>query len=552
KYNELFTCNLNTKTALSSKKLYEEKTSITFQPFSTRAAQVGFVFYQIEQMVSDGILPENIAIILPDENFAPILKELDTLNNLNFAMGISIKNTLYYKKLNALLKYKNDDELENVFRSERLGLKTEDKNLLHVKSEFEKMTLWLSSFLDENTPKAEKDLIDETLFVFEKFLQNLKVDLTYEEVLILFLNRLKEKTIDDINGGKVTVIGLLESRGAKYDGVIIVDFNDDFVPKRSQKDMFLSTSIRLHVNLPTSDDREDLQRFFYDRVIKNAKKVAISCVVNEEKTASRFLKTLSVKEENFDEDEFTKLLFKAGKNRDIFRQENIIQNHDFFYKPLSNSRLKCYLDCKRRYYFTYIKNFQEAQIPTDELNAKDMGTTLHEVLKKLFQNPANNALAFEKKAKELLKEMGKNSIDFELECDIWLLKLREFFEEEARRYKEGWRVVLLEEKFTAQKNGVILEGYVDRIDKRDDTYLVLDYKSGNLSIEQSLEKAQNATNFQLQFYSLLCENLGNLAEPLYYRLENAKLLNEPFFNEKKEKLFEHIEELKNTKEFNFI
>jgi len=58
------------------------------------------------------------------------------------------------------------------------------------------------------------------------------------------LTRLKGRSEDDVRGGKVTVIGVLETRGGNFDGVIVPDFCDDFVPRRSQKDLFLNTNIR--------------------------------------------------------------------------------------------------------------------------------------------------------------------------------------------------------------------------------------------------------------------------------------------------------------------
>ncbi len=51
------------------------------------------MFKAIVNMVEEGIKPENIAVILPDEKFKYILKTYDRLNNLNFAMGFD-----YYKR----------------------------------------------------------------------------------------------------------------------------------------------------------------------------------------------------------------------------------------------------------------------------------------------------------------------------------------------------------------------------------------------------------------------------------------------------------------------
>lgn len=50
--------------------------------------------------------------------------------------------------------------------------------------------------------------------------------------------QISQLSLSDVGGGKVTVMGLLESRGLCFDGVILVDFNEEFIPKRSVNELF--------------------------------------------------------------------------------------------------------------------------------------------------------------------------------------------------------------------------------------------------------------------------------------------------------------------------
>ena len=90
------------------------------------------------------------------------------------------------------------------------------------------------------------------------------------------MQRLSDIRIDDVGGGKVTVMGLLETRGVAFRGVIIVDFNEGYVPRISEKDLFLNSTIREHSGLPTGADRQDLQKHYYYQLIHAAEAVAIS------------------------------------------------------------------------------------------------------------------------------------------------------------------------------------------------------------------------------------------------------------------------------------
>ncbi len=49
-----------------------------------RVSQVILMFKSISEMVSKGVKPEDIAVVLPDENFKEIFKLYDKFNHLNF------------------------------------------------------------------------------------------------------------------------------------------------------------------------------------------------------------------------------------------------------------------------------------------------------------------------------------------------------------------------------------------------------------------------------------------------------------------------------------
>jgi RecB family exonuclease len=543
KPNTLIEYDMSGGKTISVEKLYDKKPKIFYQTFSSRVIQTAFVFEKIETFVKNNILPQNIAVVLPDESFASILKELDVLGNLNFAMGFGMSLSKYYQRLKSILNF--DDEIEHALRLSRLELSAFAD--LKQKASSKELILWLSGFIREDDDKNENDIIKNELFLFEKFLEEAG-NLTYEQAAILFLQRLERQRIDDKEGGKVTVIGILESRGVKYEGVIIVDFNDDIVPKRSGKDMFISSNVRARCALPSVEDRENLQRFFYDRLINNAKMAAICCVENEDKLPSRFLKSLNLTSEQKDELSYKQIIFKPSALKAKPLEKVFAARHDFFEKPLSHSRLKSFLECERRYYFFYIKGYKEAKIPSNEYDARSFGAFIHQFLNELFKRDISSFERLKKDASEIMESSRPKGDIWKLEGDIWLLKLEEFFKNEIKRKEEGWRVFALEKRAEKEFDGFLIEGVIDRIDKRGSEYLLLDYKSGKISTEKSEEKALESRDFQLEFYSLLFEEASNAA---FYSLSEAKLIENPYFDLKREKLKERLNVLKKQKEFEF-
>jgi RecB family exonuclease len=549
-FDTLAECCLNEAKLTKETKLYDKTPKIFYQSFSSAILECAFVFEKIEMMTNLGIAPENIAVILPDESFASTLLEFDRFNNLNFAMGFSMRESLFFKRVQAVLKkHAEDDETEHEKRIERLGISSEIYADLSKKITLAEVEPKLQAFIKDDDPKEQTDIILEELFLFKKFLENAEI-LSFLDILQLFLKRLQDRTLDDNRGGKVTVMGVLESRGAKYEGVIIVHFNDDIVPKRSNKDLFISSSIRARCGLPSIEDRENLQRFFYSRLINNASVVAVSAVENEDKLPSRFLKTFQVERLDYDEKSYVDVIIK--KAYPIKREQKSFRLvYSFFEKPLSATALKTYLECSLKYFFGYIKHYKEPkQLKYD---ARDTGSFVHDILCGVFAQPLTSLEQMTKDARELSQEAkkryGKGAL-WELEADIWLDKLKAVFAEELKRYEDGWRVFRLEERFEKDFDGIRLAGKIDRIDRLGDKYLLLDYKTGRINTQKRLEKALIASDFQLEFYALLCADLGEI-KAVFYDLNDARFVEDNFFDEKKERLMEHLLELKEKKEFVF-
>ncbi|MDR2080662.1 MAG: PD-(D/E)XK nuclease family protein [Campylobacteraceae bacterium] len=551
--NTLAECCLNKAELIKETKLYAKTPKIFYQSFSSAVLECAFVFEKIEMMANMGIKPENIAVVLPDENFAATLKEFDRFGNLNFAMGFSMRESLFFKRVQAVLKkYAEDGEIEHQKRIERLKI---NENLydadLSKKITAAEAESQLKAFIKDDDPKEQTDIILEELFLFGKFLESVE-NLSFSDILQLFLKRVQNRALDDNKGGKVTVMGILESRGAKYDGVIIVHFNDDIVPKRSNKDLFISSSVRAKSALPSIEDRENLQRFFYNRLINSASIVAISAVENEDKLPSRFLKMLlNVERLDYDEKSYADIIIQNRQAKKRAQNHTYHAEYNFFEQPLSNSRLRTYLECSLRYFFKYIKRYEEPK--RLKYDARDTGSFVHDILHGVFAAPLISLEQMIAKAREIAKQTKDNyskSAIWELETDIWLKKLESVFAKELQRYEEGWRVFKLEEWFERDFEGIRLAGKIDRIDIFEGKYLLLDYKTGRINTQKRIEKALDASDFQLEFYALLCKDLGEI-NAAFYDLNEVKFVEDGFFNEKKVRLIEHLLKLKEKKKFVF-
>lgn len=524
--NNFFEINLSKKTIINKNPL-PNLPSLRVSKFDIASTQCAFVFERISHLVKIGVNPSNIAIILPNEKFSEILRLHDRLNMLNFAMGSSFRNSLFFKKLSVFMDILNNSVDEGSIKYFKNSFNISDELINLGKKYFLNACNYdnLVEILDELSKNLKLDLESINIIESEKIYINslLKFEnLNLKELLELLKIKLSNKTLSITGGGEVTVQGILESRSLKYEAVIVVDFNDHLVPKREIGELFLNSQIRQKAGLITYFDRENLQRFYYKELFRNAKYVYISYVENDENMKSRFLDELEYQNlEIYTQKSYQNSLLFFKPNAINLQQNEMILKHNFFENPMSFSKFECFFTCKRKYFYKYIKNLSQPKI--DEI---PFGTILHESLKEYYDN--NKTFDKNKFNKIFLDKCGNK---YRINKEIILLFLDTFAKNENERFKQGWSIYALEQKINTSFDGINLEGIVDRIDLKEGVYAIIDYKSGK--IPQS--------SFQLAFYELL----SGAQESYYYDLKTTFSLIKPSKTKSKDELKKKLNELKN-------
>ena len=353
-----------------------------------------------------------------------------------------------------------------------------------------------------------QEKLKEPLYLIKILLRKFKDEnLSLGNLIDLFLLEISRIKLDDVRGGKVTVMGLLESRGLQFDGVIIPDFNDDLVPKRSSGEMFLNSALRARAGLISHADRENLQRFYYDGLLRGAKKSAICYLQSVEKLPSRFLKSFEVRQDaEFSQEDYLRLFGREEFKPALCGQEDPVARHDFFAEELSFSRLDTFLECKRKYYYRYIFGLREG-LKFGEDNAL-LGKILHTSFQRLYER-AEMKFSMEKFRSiysQLAREAGIARFDAELE-----LKAVEKLARLLEGHEQIWSFSGSEVSLKGEFDGVRLSGRIDRIDEdKAGRKFIIDYKRG--SAKKHMEK------FQLTFYRAL---LAQECECAYLSLKDC-------------------------------
>lgn len=538
KENYHYEFNITQNILLKKESLKPKSAFVKVQQFELRILQVAFVLDEISSFIRAGLKAEDIVVITPDESFCDFLRLLDQNNMLNYASGVSIKESLFYQRLRSLYESANlddlhfDDNKDYFNEAQNFDL---HNSLLHYfeldfkefkehftkECEFSYFETLIKQFL-ANENSELRLFVEKELFFIKNLLTNQKLNL--KQILELFFIQISSFKQSYVGGGAVTAMGILESRGLSFDGVIVVDFNEDLIPKRSVNELFLNNEVRTKAGLISYEKRENLQRFYYEQLFKNAKKISICYVENEEKSRSRLLEDLEFRldlTKEFSQKAYLnalKLNYKA-KQINLEPPQAPKLKHNLFATPLSYSRLTLFLESKRTYFYKYIKHLKEPRElkmdikeQNDRKRLKNLGIFIHRILELYYKH---YDFFDEKLFASLLENEGQKEGLDALDLELLKIKFKEFAKKEQERFKQGYHIKHLElnidKSIILEGQRIELTGKIDRIDSNERFgELILDYKSGKIP-----EKS-----YQLAFYKLLYDENAHAA---FYDLNDFEL-----------------------------
>jgi len=568
--------------------------AVDIRAFEEAAGQFGFIISSIERALNAGIGPDEIVVVLPDENLKRILAALDRRRIFNYAMGLDLRDTVWYSfltVLNALFA----DRVDHAYRAEHaiaflkhpfiMNLRTEEAWIDDVVGKIKERNRLVLGEGDFCRPEAVRDVFSEAralmtkergyaefvtalasfldrLFTTmdESFIESLSRSPDFLEARKALMNFLYQSAsmpygmvyratnpvkhmgyllseagrlrYNDVAGGDITVMGMLETRNLSFRAVIIPDMNEEFIPPRNEKEMFLNTPIRESVGIPTYRDRENLARHYFMSLVKNADMVFLSYVERDDRPIrSRFIEEILIERGHTGEDpawlrqrrEFESLVFdarpvKAAKADigEIPKEEAVIGH--IRSRGLSPSMLETYRLCSYRFYLAHVKNIREPVELTEELTARELGNILHDALRAVYSEKKvfSSAGELAERIREAVTaaasryDVFKVSAEAEFQLEVIRDKLFRFAESEVKRFEEGWTPHLLEENMVIDFDGIRLSGRIDRVDTREiggkREAFIIDYKYRNVARLRNIRYDESFTAFQLPLYRLILEN----------------------------------------------
>lgn len=421
----------------------------------------------------------------------------------------------------------------------------------------------LLAIIDEQLQSAETDVNIEKEFLYQFYAQlNRLEDVLREEELELnvptFWKLFKQVIAsaslpfsgEPLKG--LQIMGVLETRNLDFDNVLILSMNEGYFPAKQNSNSYIPYHLRKAAGLPTYEDDDALYAYYFYRLMQRAQNVYLfydtETEGNDAGEQSRFILQLEneLKPANPNiqlQHYLVGTPFQAYSEKEIVipkEAEVYTQLHRYLMsingngaKHLSPSAVSTFLSCPLQFYFKYIARLEEKEEVKEEIEPDVLGSIFHEAIHQLYQKHIDEkGHEFHEQDFDALKENLENALNeaiaqkylpdtSSLEGKNILVKevIRKQLESVLERdQKEApFKILALEQKgysaqFPVEVNGktdyVKLSGVVDRLDEKDGTIRIIDYKTGEIKIPSKTDFgnyfediAGKQTALQLAWYS---------------------------------------------------
>ncbi len=576
---------------------------------------------------------EKTAIILPDEHLLfPVLHSLpDNIKTINITMGYPLKNTSLYTLITLYFKaheyFKKDEKNTYYFRDVIALLQhhdiwnsdqetmqfviqqIEEANKIEVEVEFilskdsrllqllfhpiQNGTLLLQNILNllyevyagnKNVGTIEKhSLEDEYIYHVYTQIKRLKgiLDAKLREYSfstgLHLLKRILNNSRIPFSGEPLEglqIMGVLEARNLDFETVFILNANEGTFPKINRKDTFIPESIRHVFKLPTVQQQDAVNAYYFYRILQRAKNIYLLynniTANNRSGEASRYIQQIDreAKHKIHYKHLSQSLKPKEKKGLTIFKNDAILNELSTYFvrnqyakKMFNASAINTYIDCRLKYYFKYIANLKEPTAMSDDVDNLMFGNILHGSIEKLYQHIKNNDTITQAdfiQLKSLIEpcvfDAFKETLhidrskDFQYEGEQLVVKevIKRHINNILQFDKQHtpFEIVNLEKKnqYTyypeisvfGQKRKIAYSGTIDRLDKRNGNFFIIDYKTGNAnrrfySCESLFNRniaTRNRAALQMLFYCMVFhKTTSRFAQPALYVLNEMHKKN---------------------------
>jgi hypothetical protein len=378
---------------------------------------------------------------------------------------------------------------------------------------------------------------------------------------------------EPLNG--LQIMGVLESRVLDFDTVIVTSMNEGKFPAGKSQNSFIPYDVKRELGLPTFKEKDAIYTYHFYHLLQRAKNIYL--LYNTESEGldagekSRFITQLEVEKQRnhtLTHEIYNAVLPETAYAPMVIEKSEAVMTRlkEIATVGFSPSALTSYIRNPIQFYFQKILRIREVEEVEENIALNTLGTIIHETLKVLYEPFIGKFIAehdiqncFKQIDAEVLKQFkvvykegeikkGRNLLAFE----VAKRNVSNFLKVELESIKNGdaIKIIALEETFQRTLTHpslpfpVLIKGNVDRIEERNGTIRIIDYKTGK--VEKSsvtlktwkglTEEIKNDKIIQVLAYAYMYEECAN-SKPIEAGIISFKNLKSGFlpFNFKEDK-----------------
>lgn len=368
------------------------------------------------------------------------------------------------------------------------------------------------------------------------------------------------------------VMGVLETRNLDFRNLIMLSLNEGQLPKAGGDSSFIPYNLRKAFGMTTIEHKNAVYAYYFYRLIQRAENVTLLYNTASEGLnrgeMSRFMLQFLVESPHTISREYLEAGQSPQSGREIRVEKTpeiitrMYERYDVNRHPkslFSPSALNTYLDCRLKFYYRYVAGLKAPDEVSAEIDSALFGTIFHRAAELVYKDLTANGKEIRK---DDLEQVLRNDIKLQnyvdtafkeeffhvaltekpefngtqlINAKVITSYLRQLLRNDlqyAPFFMEGMekKVTEIIEIETPQgKLALNIGGTIDRIDSKDDTLRIVDYKTGGSpktpeNIKQLFTPADGRPNYIFQTFlyaSIMCRKQSLKVAPSLLYIHRA-------------------------------
>jgi len=348
----------------------------------------------------------------------------------------------------------------------------------------------------------------------------------------------------------VKIMNMQQAQYCQFDALIIAGANMKLFPGYASQHPFFNQSVRQALQLKNWQQKKENNFHQFQQLLMSANDILITWQAEQNGEWMQISPWVSSLE-NFSEQCFNKSLHDKHLEKLLNKLNPVTDHVEDLIKNLktvtqarpaihpeltpsefSASRHQRLIDCPYKFFAADVLKLKPLERISLELLKSEYGEKVHLILHAFHQqcpempapfseiitqsNKAQALAHIENLSRLVFNTQSEDSIQHRGWFERWMDTAESYISWQIQRQAE-WQIYKLEEMAEhALNTETKLVGRLDRIDQQDNSYSIIDYKTGNTAKQKDIDIAEN---IQLTSYAALLESVSNV---IYLKLDKGE------------------------------